>query len=263
MDIFKDGQRWDAQLLVEKEKSRKLAWRVAIGASVVATVAVVAAATLAHMRQVIPYLVKVDGNGQNVEVLQAFDNRQIPKSELIDAHWVERYVLAREQYNFWLVSADYLFVEGLSEPAVFGDYAAQFQGEKALDKVFGRETERRIKVLGVTASPTVQNQISVRFERTTVSKGILAEPPTIYVATVAYDYVPTVNGSQFELRRNPLGFRVTAYRRDAELAATAAASTGVNVAATATVPAIAASGQIAAVPATGGTLPTALQGAQP
>lgn len=264
MDIFKDGQRWDAQMLVEKEKSRKLAWRVAIGASVVAAVSVIAAASLAHMRQVIPYLVKVDAKGQNVEVLQAFDNQLIPKSELLDAHWVERYVLSREQYNFWLVSSDYMFVEGTSDPQAFGDYAAQFQGEKALDKVFGRETERRVKVLGVTASPTIQNQITVRFERTTISKGALAEPPTIYVATVAYRYEPSMHGSQFEMRRNPLGFKVSAYRRDAEIAATAVAPAAPAVIAMpaaseppAQVP------QLAATPVGGGVVQTAVQGAKP
>jgi type IV secretion system protein VirB8 len=213
----------------------------------VAAVAVVAAATLSHLRQVIPYIVKVDGNGQNIEVLQAFDNQLIPKSELMDMHWVERYVVAREQYNYWLVSSDYLFVEGTSDPQAFGDYSAQFQGEKALDKVFGRETERRIKVLGVTASPTIKNQISVRFERTTVSKSVLAEPPTIYVATVAYRYDPSFRGSQFEMRRNPMGFKVSAYRRDAELASTAATAAPGVVAGTQPAPQqLAATGQGAA-----------------
>lgn len=241
MDIFKQGQSWEAQRLIEIEKSRAIAWRVAIGASVVAAVAVIAAATLSHLRQVIPYIVKVDGNGQNVEVLQAFDNNLIPKSELMDMHWVERYVTAREQYNYWLVTSDYLFVEGTSEPQAFGDYSALFQGEKAMDKVFGRETERRVKILGVTTSPLVQNQITVRFERTTVAKGVLAEPPTIYLATVAYRYDPSPRGSQFEMRRNPMGFKVTAYRRDAEIASSAAASpqAGINAQANgATVPQI-------------------------
>lgn len=247
MDIFKQGQSWEAQRVTEIEKSRAVAWRVAIGASIVAAVAVVAAATLSHLRQVIPYIVKVDGNGQNIEVLQAFDNQLIPKSELMDMHWVERYVVAREQYNYWLVSSDYLFVEGTSDPQAFGEYSAQFQGEKALDKVFGRETERRIKVLGVTASPTIKNQISVRFERTTVSKSVLAEPPTIYVATVAYRYDPSFRGSQFEMRRNPMGFKVSAYRRDAELASTAATATPGVVAGTQPAPQqLAATGQGAA-----------------
>jgi type IV secretion system protein VirB8 len=226
MDIFKQGQNWEAQRVTEIERSRAVAWRVAIGASVVAAVAVVAAATLSHLRQVIPYIVKVDANGQNIEVLQAFDNQLIPKTELMDMHWVERYVTSREQYNYWLVSSDYLFVEGTSDPQAFADYSGQYQGEKALDKVFGRETERRIKVLGVTASPTIKNQITVRFERTTMSKSVLAEPPTIYVATVAYRYDPTFRGSQFEMRRNPMGFRVSAYRRDAELASTATTAPG-------------------------------------
>jgi type IV secretion system protein VirB8 len=46
----------------------------------------------------------------------------------------------------------------------------------------------------------------------------MADPPQYFVATMAYEYKPTMFGKERDLIQNPLGYRVTSYRVDSELA---------------------------------------------
>lgn len=214
--IFRRGQAWDAERLTATEQSKRVAWRVATGACMLAAILGIALASLAPFRRTVPYLVKVDNTTGNVEVLQAFDNRQLGRQELADKYWASTYVKSREQYNWWLVGGDYDFVNRLTNQEIVREYNAQFEGERALDKVFGESTERRINILSVTPAPTVLNQMVVRFERTTMSKGMAVEAPTLFVVTLSYRYVPKTFGAEVDLIRNPYGYEVYAYRRDVE-----------------------------------------------
>ena len=126
----------------------------------------------------------------NLEVLQSFDNRVIGNQEVLNKYWARRYVVSREQYNWWLVGSDYDNVVALTDPGIFAEYGSQFLGEKGLDKVFGDFTERRIKVLSIAPAPTNAQQMVVRFERTTVSKGTneaMRADPARSAATLAVE----------------------------------------------------------------------------
>nr|WP_317623793.1 type IV secretion system protein [Acidovorax sp. SUPP3334]BDH38359.1 virB8 family protein [Acidovorax sp. SUPP3334] len=219
MSIFNKGANWEATRASDLEKSRKLAWMFAGLMGFCLVVAVIALAMLTPLRRTVPYLVKQDAQG-NVEVLQSFDNRVIGSQELLSKYWARRYVTAREQYNWWLVGADYDTVAALTDPIIFREYGDQFLGDKGLDKVFGDFTERRIKVLSIAPSPTNAQQMVVRFERTTVSKGAVVEAPTVFVANLTFRYNPNTYASETELIRNPMGFQVYSYRRDVEVPGT-------------------------------------------
>jgi len=219
---FGRGISWDADARAKLEANRRLAWRVAAGLGFLLAVCAVSLATLAPFRRTVPYLVKVDADN-NIEVLQTFDNRNIGRQELLDKYWASAYVRAREQYNWWLIGGDYDLIHRLTDANIRNEYTSQFQGAGALDKVFGEFTERRIKILSVAPAPTVRNQIVVRFERTTISKGALVEAPTTFVATLSFRYKPKTIAPEVELIRNPMGFEVLAYRRDAEVGTSSAA----------------------------------------
>jgi len=217
MSIFNKGANWEATRASDLEKSRKLAWMFASLMGFCLVVAVIALAMLTPLRRTVPYVVKQDAQTGNLEVLQAFDNRVIGNQELLNKYWAQRYVLAREQYNWWLVASDYDTVAAFTDPSIFKEYADQFAGDKGLDKLFGDFTERRIKILSMAPSPTNPQQMVVRFERTTISKGNVVEAPTVFVVNMTFRYKPNTYASQVELIRNPMGFQVFAYRRDAEV----------------------------------------------
>jgi type IV secretion system protein VirB8 len=220
MNIFKKGSSWEADRFVSMEKSRKIAWFFCGLFAFCFVIAAVALAKLAPLKRTIPYVVKQDGQTGNIEVLQTFDNRVIGNQELMNKYWARTYVTAREQYNWWLVGADYDRVSSFTEQAIFSEYANQFTGEKSLDKVFGDFTERRIKILSVTPSPTNPSIMVIRFERTTISRGVAVETPTVFVANLAFKYLNNQYGAEADLMRNPLGYQVYSYRRDVELPGT-------------------------------------------
>jgi type IV secretion system protein VirB8 len=220
MSFFNKGANWEATRVSDLEKSRKLAWGFAVLMGFCLAVAVIALAMLTPLRRTVPYVVMQDAQTGNLEVLQAFDNRVIGNQELLNKYWARRYVVSREQYNWWLVGADYDNVAALTDPGIFAEYGNQFLGDKGLDKVFGDFTERRIKVLSIAPSPTNSQQMVVRFERTTVSKGAVVEAPTVFVVNMTFRYNPNAYASEAELIRNPMGFQVFSYRRDVEVPGT-------------------------------------------
>lgn len=221
MSIFTSGANWEATRFADMADSRRLAWMFSALLGLCLVVAVIALAMLTPLRRTAPYIVKQDAQG-NLEVLQAFDNRVIGSQELLNKYWTRRYVTAREQYNWWLVGSDYDIVASMTDQSIFAAYAEQFVGDKGLDKVFGDFTDRRIKILSIAPSPTNPQQMVVRFERTTMSKGVLVEPPTVFVANLTFRYNPNTYASEADLIRNPMGFQVYSYRTDVEVPGTAA-----------------------------------------
>jgi len=228
MSIFNKGANWEATRVSDLEKSRQLAWMFAGLMGCCLVVAVIALAMLTPLRRTVPYVVKQDAQTGNLEVLQSFDNRVIGNQEVLNKYWARRYVLAREQYSWWLVGADYDTVSALTDSSIFAEYGNQFLGEKGLDKVFGDFTERRIQVLSTAPSPTNAQQMVIRFERTTTSKGVVVEAPTVFVVNMTFRYNPNTYASEAELIRNPMGFQVFSYRRDVEVPGTTSQAGGVK-----------------------------------
>lgn len=226
MSIFNQGANWETSRVSDLERSRKTAWMLTglLGICLLATS--IALALLTPLRRTVPYLIKQDAQTGNIEVLQSFDNRMVGNQEVLNKYWARRYVTAREQYNWYLVGGDFDNISAMTDPVIFKDYGDQFLGEKGLDKVFGDFTERKIKILSIAPSPTNAQQMVVRFERTTISKGVVVEAPTSFVANLTFRYNPNAYASEAELIRNPMGYQVYSYRRDVEVLATGEQSPG-------------------------------------
>ena len=220
MSIFNQGANWETSRVSDLERSRKTAWMLTGLLGICLLAAVIALALLTPLRRTVPYLIKQDAQTGNIEVLQSFDNRAVGSQETLNKYWARRYVTAREQYNWYLVGSDYDNVSAMTDPVIFKDYGDQFSGDKGLDKVFGDFTERKIKILSIAPSPTNAQQMVVRFERTTISKGVVVEAPTAFVVNLTFRYNPNAYASEAELIRNPMGYQVYSYRRDVEVLAT-------------------------------------------
>jgi type IV secretion system protein VirB8 len=134
-------------------------------------------------------------------------------------------VLARESYNFKLLQNNYDTTVLLSSPDVGRGYQALFDGDKALDKIYGQSKEIRIAIISITLSgDSVSKKAIVRFTKTAFDpQAGIAEMPQPYVATFAYDYKQRLTGPEKDLILNPMGFTVTGYRTDAEYTPPAAA----------------------------------------
>jgi type IV secretion system protein VirB8 len=218
---FQEARGWEADLESRRIKSERRAWMVASVACTLAVVAVVGLATLAPFRRNIPYLFAMDKTTGNIEFVGALDDRRIEGyQELLDKHWAQRYIVARESYNYRLLQADYDTVLGLSSEAVGRDFAKLYEGPNARDARYGATVEMKVAVLSIQLSKNaIGRQAVVRFSKTSRRIDSDANEPTqYYVATIAYEYLPSMFGKERDLIANPLGYNVTSYRVDAELA---------------------------------------------
>lgn len=219
-DVYAEALAFEVRRDLLNDQSRTTAWRVASVAVVVAFAAVIGLSFMAPLKSVVPYLYLVDKVTGHTELVSAGGDRgMVEYRELIDKHWVSKYVVARESYNYRLLQKDYDMVLLLSDDDVGRAYAAKFEGPKALDKVLGESVERRVDIISVTPSPdATSSKAVVRYTITQVRTDTnSASPPEHFVATLAYHYKPSLFGREALLIANPEGFKVSGWRRDAEL----------------------------------------------
>lgn len=217
-DYMKQANGWEADRERRRERSEKRAWRCAAGATLLALVSGVG--LIAHeMRPVVaPPVIVVDKLTGNNEIIRATDDVSKQYSELLTKHWSKRYVIAREGYQYTNLQYDYDSVLAWSSDDVGRTYAKMYEGDSARDKKLGAGSEERVNVISVVLPPDENRTCVVRYEKTVKKANSDAfEAPRTYVATFAYEFKPSSRGKEKDLIENPLGFKVTAYRTDAEL----------------------------------------------
>jgi type IV secretion system protein VirB8 len=111
----------------------------------------------------------------------------------------------------------------MSTPQVFAPYGAQFEGANRLDERLKDTEERRVKVTAVRLAGEVPGLDGVRQAVVTydlVTTALDRPQPQVvrYQATIQYEYRPKLAMKEQDRLDNPLGFVVTAYRTDAEIA---------------------------------------------
>lgn len=220
--FMQQGQDWEADKTARIEKSERRAWMVAGCATVAALASVIGLAMLAPLKTTVPYLFAVDKATGRVELVDAVDDRTVVGyQELLDKHWATKYVIARESFYWKLLQHDYDTVLNLSADNVGQAYAAQYAGPDSRDRKLGPDTELKIKILSVTVThDAMGSKAVIRYEQTKRNSNgqSSGEAPSYYVATMSYEYKPSMLGKQDVLIANPLGFKITAYRTDQELA---------------------------------------------
>ena len=221
-EYFEHARGWEANLETLRARSERRAWLVAGAACTIALTAVISLAFLAPLRRTVPYLFAMDKATGNVEYVGAIDQRRVlGYQELLDKHWAQRYILARESYTYRLLQGDYDTVLGLSSEAVARDYAKLYEGPNARDVKYGSNVEIKANVISVQLSKNPAGlQAVARFTKSPRRvESDLPHPTQYFVATIAYEYAPTMFGREQDLLANPLGYKVTSYRVDAELEA--------------------------------------------
>jgi type IV secretion system protein VirB8 len=175
---FEKARRFDQDRLIQLERSARIAWFVAICASVIAAVSVFAIAGLTPLKTVEPFVVRVDNSTGIVDVVSALTSTAGTYDEAVTKYFAARYVRAREGY----VSS---------------------------------EAEDNFKTVALLSTQPEQSRFAatVRYMRT-VTRGEDVRT-THWVATLTFSYVNAPMSSTDRLV-NPLGFVVSDYRADPE-----------------------------------------------
>ncbi|MCY1271824.1 Type IV secretion system protein PtlE [compost metagenome] len=208
----------------EKRKARN--WRrVAIFNMALAFVAVAAVLGLTPLKQVEPYLIRVDNNTGFTDIVAPLQEAPTPE-KLEDELWISTYVKFRESYNFSDQKQRYDVVRLFSYDDTFAEYRNFQLSTKGYTEVLGDNQQLRITINNIVFLPDPQSPekpkyrtAQIRYTKTPVDKKgqpIEGLEPSTWLVSLSFDYQnPAKNRQQRWI--NPRGFGVVAYSQAQEV----------------------------------------------
>jgi type IV secretion system protein VirB8 len=210
---FEKARRFDQDRMMQIERSNRIAWSIAIVASVIAGVSVFAVAGLTPLKTVEPFVVRVDNSTGIVDVVSALTSTAGTYDEAVTKYFAAKYVRAREGYVWSEAQENFRTIALLSTQAEQARFSAIYRGSnpESPQNTYGRAAIARINIASI--SLINQNVVSVRYMRT-ITRGDEVRT-SHWVATLTYSYANAPMSSTDRLV-NPLGFAVSEYRADPE-----------------------------------------------
>ncbi|MEO9340972.1 virB8 family protein [Mesorhizobium sp. SB112] len=212
-EYFDKARRFDQDRMVSAERSKRIAWFVAIVASLLACVSVAAVVALTPLKTVEPFVIRVDNSTGIVDVVSAMAASAGSYDEEVTKYFAARYVRARESYVWSEAEENFRTASLMSNAAEQQRFAAVYRGgnPESPQNVYGRSATSRIGIKSISIINS--NVVSVRYTRT-ITPGEDVRT-THWVATITYSYANAPISSSDRLV-NPLGFVVSEYRADPE-----------------------------------------------
>lgn len=225
-----EASAWDIEARSVVARSERRAWLVAGAATLLAVLGLGFGLAIALRPAPAPVVLTLDRASGDTMVLPRLDAAAVPQVVALDHHNAASYVRSRESYNYSLLNRDYEQVARTSTPEVWAPYQRQFTGAEALQDKLGDKELRRVTIIGVRLTSGYaagrSGEAIVTWEREV--RGVQAPQPVVtrYVSTVRYEYRPAAMKRDVDRIENPFGFIVTAYRSDAEIAASSVKKDG-------------------------------------
>lgn len=215
---FAEAASWDADRAAQNARSARVAWRVASGACVLTTVAIIALMLLMPLKHVEPFVIRVDNTTGVVDVVPVFVG-EAPMPEVVTRYLLDHYLTVCERFTFATAESDYEECSSFHAPARHQEWVALWDRTNANSplNVHRDGTSVRVQVSSITffdRSNGVEDLAQVRFIKSTRS-GNGGEQISQWIATVQYVYATPATDPRMR-RWNPLGFKVVDYRTEAE-----------------------------------------------
>ncbi len=213
-------------------RSEKRAWQVASGAIILSLVLAGGYFMLLPLKERTPFLVLVDPYSGNVQTSRLVSNvldKAITASDAVSRANVQRFVLARESYNWSTLNGrygDWQAAYLMASPEV----GVQFRSEYSLKNpaspinLYGKTSAIRVQLLSTTmvgsGSGNSTGTATVRFQRSILDKksGVLNFLDN-KLATLTFKYNNNLKLSDDQRIVNPLGFQVLSYKVDSDYVA--------------------------------------------
>lgn len=212
---YQEADSWAKDRRDTLDRSRRIAWIVAIAAMIVAVFEAAALIFLLPLKTVVPYTLLVDRQTGYVQALKPVDAEKIAPDAALTQSFLVQYVVARESFDIDALQSNYRKTALWSADAARSDYLAGVQVSNPDSPLarYPRSTlvETRVK----SVSPLGGNAALVRFDTQRRDANGRTEPARPWVAVIRYRFSsePLSTEDRFV---NPLGFQVVRYRRDAE-----------------------------------------------
>lgn len=203
-----------------KERSVRIAWRVAALSCFVTLLAIVALLVLMPLKRVDPYLIRVDSSTGLVDVVPVFSG-DTPMPETVTRYFLDHYVTICERFNFSTAESDYAECGAFHTPqrnqAWYAEWAKTNPNSPL--NLYKDGTTVRAQVNSVsffTRADGVNDLAQVRYVKAKRQSGTAEEERTHWIATLRFGYAKPA--AEAATRRwNPLGFKVLDFRPEPEV----------------------------------------------
>lgn len=195
--------------------SRRTAWWVAGGASAIAICEALALLFLTPLKTVEPYTLLVDRQTGFVQPLKPLEAGTISRDRALTQSFLVQYVIAREGFDIDTVQSDYRKVGLWSAGAARESYVAEVQVSNPESPLVRLPRSSLVDVQVKSVTPMNDDTAMVRFDTQRRDANGQAHPAQPWVAIVRYGY----SGEPMSVADrmiNPLGFKVSSYRKSAE-----------------------------------------------
>ncbi len=223
LDFVKASKEFEKSRIADIERSRGVAWKVAIGACIVACFCAVAVMMLTPLKEVRPYVIRVDNNTGETDIVTMLENGRSNYQEEMAKYFSALYVRLMEGYDWYTIQSQIDKAMMFSSSDIQNRINIKYQKPNAPHKIYQENQRVEIKITN-TSIIDENGLIQVRFTKKIVptngggynpQTNEMSPEPIVsqHLATIGYEYVniPTLD----DVRRvNPLGFTVISYRVD-------------------------------------------------
>ena len=227
-DFINASREFEKSRISEIENSKKIAWRVAIGACAVAIASSTAVLGLTPLKEVQPYVIRVDNNTGQTDIVTTIKDSRSDYGEEVAKHFSANYVKLVESYDWYTIQTQVNEALLFSNADMQNQLNNKFRKPDAPHNVYRDKQRINIKIDNVSIIDK-KGLLQVRFTKSIepMDGGIYnpqdnttSPAPVVskHIATLGYEYVNV--GTLDDVRIvNPLGFTVVTYRVDDEISA--------------------------------------------
>jgi type IV secretion system protein VirB8 len=217
---YAEASSWEADRAAREARSARIAWWVAGGGWTCAVAVSVALIVLMPLKQVDPFVIRVDRTTGLVDVVPVYVGRA-PMPEVVTRYFLDHYVTVCERFNFSTAESDYAECGAFHSAQRNAAWSAMWSrtNPRSPLNLYRDGTTIRAQVTSVsffTRADGITDLAQVRYVKARRQGGSAEEARTYWIASIRYTYAAPSSDAQVR-RWNPLGFKVVDFRPEEEV----------------------------------------------
>jgi type IV secretion system protein VirB8 len=219
-EYFEQAESWDADRVAQFRRSAHTAWWVASAGWLCSVASLATMALLMPLKQVMPFLVRVDGSTGIVDVVPVIAGSATPE-EAVTRYFLTHYVSVCERFNFATAESDYEECGAFHSPQRNQAWYAQWTATNPNSplNVHKDGSTVRVQVNSVsffTRASGLSDLAQVRYLKAMRQGAGAEESFTHWVASIQFAYGEAAKDPKTR-RWNPLGFKIVDFRTEPEV----------------------------------------------
>lgn len=216
---FEEAATWDADRVQKTQRRERIAWIVAGSSLICCLASVTAVMLLTPLKEVEPFLVRVDSRTGIVDVVPPYDGKSTI-DEAITRYLITHYVTTCERFNWSTAESDYEECAAFHGPQRNQQWAAAWQSANPNSplNVYKDGSTVRAEVQGVTfftRGNGIRDLAQVRYTKGMRRGNGSDEQRSYWTATIQYAYGAPAKDARHR-QWNPLGLRIVEFRTEAD-----------------------------------------------